>query len=460
MSEHYHMVGVAGVGMSALAQALLARGCRVSGSDRFLDQGRPTDTLEVLRAAGVELTPQDGSGVRADTAGVIVSTAIEPDNPDLEAARAKGRPVLHRAEMLARLVRGRRLLAVAGTSGKTTVTGLLGWLLDWCGRRPTVVNGGAVLNWKGPGALGNFRNGRDDLWVIEADESDRSFLQFEPEWAIVTNISRDHFELRETEDLFREFARRAREGVVCGRGVAGRLRRGPGDAFPAMLFEEQLEPAADGFVREGVHFRVPLPGRHNIENAWLAVLLARHLGVHAVPLRDALLAFRGIERRLERVGEAGGVAVVDDYAHNPAKISAAWTTMAGGGGRVLGVWRPHGFGPLAAMMPELEAAWLRVMRPADRLFLLPVFYAGGTARAAADSGDLARRLQEGGRAATAVASYEDLEQELRAAARPGDTILVMGARDPELPRFARRMVEGLKTATPRDGGAAPGSGCG
>lgn len=443
MTDHYHLVGVAGVGMSALAQALRARGARVTGSDRFLDQGQPPESLAVLRAAGVELAPQDGSGVNSATRAVVVSTAVEPDNRDLAAARSHGVEVVHRAEMLARLVRGRPLLAVAGTSGKTTVTGLVGWLLERCGRNPTVVNGGAVLGWKGPRSLGNFRAGRDDLWVIEADESDRSFLQFDPDWEIITNISRDHFEMAESVDLFRSFARRAVSGVVCGPGVAGLLRVGPDNPGPAMLFEEFLDPAQDGFVREDVTFEVPLPGRHNVENAWLAVQLCRHLGLHGIPLRDALSTFPGIERRLERVGEASGVVVVDDYAHNPAKIAAAWSTMAARHGRVLGVWRPHGFGPLAAMLPALEESLGRVMRPADQLFLLPVFYAGGTARQTVSSEDLARRLRDAGKTAVVKESYEVLEQSLLAVARPGDLLLVMGARDPELPRLARRLVEAL-----------------
>ncbi|HOW98842.1 MAG TPA: Mur ligase domain-containing protein [Kiritimatiellia bacterium] len=452
MADHVHFVGVAGVGMSALAQALLARGARVTGSDRFLDQGQPPESLAVLRAAGVELAPQDGSGVTAATRAVVVSTAVEPDNRDVAAARSRGVEVVHRAEMLARLVRGRRLLAVAGTSGKTTVTGLVGWLLERCGRNPTIVNGGAVLGWKGPRSLGNFRAGRDDLWVIEADESDRSFLQFDPDWEIITNLSRDHFELGETTDLFRSFARRAASGVVCGPGVAGLLRAGQADPGQAMLFEESLELVPRGFVREDVTFEVPLPGRHNVENAWLAVQLCRHLGLHGGPLRMALASFPGIERRLERAGEAAGVAVVDDYAHNPAKIAAAWSTMAGRHARVLGVWRPHGFGPLAAMMPELVESLLRVMRPADQLFLLPVFYAGGTARQTVSSEDLASRLQAAGRTAVAMESYDALEHRVLAVAHPGDLVLVMGARDPELPRFARRMVHSLAS---RPAGGAP-----
>lgn len=465
MADHYHLVGVAGVGMSALAQALLAQGARVSGSDRFRDQGQSSELLARLEAAGLRLTAQDGSGVAADTQAVVISTAIEPDNPDLEAARARGVPVIHRAEMLARLVRGRRLIAVSGTSGKTTVTGLVGWLLERGGQNPTVVNGGAVLNWKTARAPGNFRAGRDDLWVIEADESDRSLLHFEPEWEIITNLSRDHFDLSATLDLFRAFARKARAGVICGRGVSGALREERGGV---MLIEACLEieerGGRKGFLHEGVFYSSPLPGAHNVENAWLAVVLGRRLGLAPAALREALSTFRGIERRLECVGEAGGVTVVDDYAHNPAKIAAAWNTMAEKHRRVLGVWRPHGFSPLAAMLPDLEVALTGVMRPEDRLWLLPIFYAGGTARRTVSSDDLAARLKQAGRCANVVDSYEGLEKELRGTAEEGDVILVMGARDPNLPRFARTILEILKSGrSPRKNSrhaAGPDSGCG
>lgn len=443
MNEQYHLVGLAGVGMSALAEALLARSNRVSGSDRFLDQGDALDTLATLRAEGVVLCPQDGSGVTAETGAVVVSTAIEADNPDLVAARRRGIPVLHRAELLAQLVEGRRLAAVAGTSGKTTVTGLIGWLLEQGGLRPTVINGGAVLNWKAPRALGSFRAGAGELCVIEADESDRSFLRFEPDWAIITNISRDHFDLPETLDLFRAFVRQVRSGVVCGPGVKKLLRDGA-DPGGVELIEEPFEYAeqngAAGFVRNGVFFPSPLPGRHNVENAWLAVTLGARLGLPAAVLREALASFRGIERRLERVGEVNGILVVDDYAHNPAKIAAAWRTLAQTRRRVLGIWRPHGFGPLAAMRRELADSLAAVCRPDDRLYLLPVFYAGGTTSRAVTSDDLAKDLTDRGVAVERPPDYPALLAALRASARDGDAALFMGARDPGLPRAARQLL--------------------
>jgi UDP-N-acetylmuramate--alanine ligase len=384
-----HLVGVAGVGMNPLAQALLAAGWPVSGSDRYLDQGHELDVLGKLARAGVQLVPQDGRGIGPDTRAVVVSTAIEADNPDLAAAGRLGVPVRHRAEMLAELTRDRTCVAVTGTSGKTTVTGMLGWILEQLGADPTVVNGGAVLNWVSPDRIGNVRTGRSGLWVVEADESDRSVLRFFPEWAIITNLSADHFGLEDTRALFEQFRTQVRRGAVLGWE--------PG--APWHTVEPRL--AADGcrFEFRGIDFHVPLLGRHNAENALQAAVLCERMGYSLAAVADALRRFGGIQRRLERVGAAGGVAVIDDYAHNPAKIAAAWAAVAPCYRRVLGVWRPHGYKPLALMFENLVETFSRCCRPGDRLWLLPVYYAGGTAERQADSDRLAAALQARGVAA-------------------------------------------------------------
>ena len=442
MTDRYHLIGVAGVGMSALAELLLARGNTVSGSDRFWDQGRDLEVLRTLEKAGLQLRPQDGSGVQPGLTAVAVSSAIESDNPDLQEAHRRGIPVLHRAALLARLAQDRRCIAVAGTAGKTTVTGLLGWLLEQLGADPTVVNGGVVLNWAAPDRLGSVRKGQSDLWVLEVDESDRSLLEFQPAWALVTNVGRDHFEISEIVELFRRFSRRASEGVLCGEGLAEQL--GPlHGGQPAIEAAPVATPDGDAgvFFYRGWRFFVPVPGRHNLANAALAVALCDRLGFDLDDIGVALKQFAGIRRRLERVGERHGVTVIDDYAHNPAKIRAAWEAMAASGRRVLGVWRPHGFSPLAALRTELAEAFSGIVRPEDRLYLLPVFYAGGTASRNIATEDLVHDLQQRKVPVEGVSDYAVLFQSLREEARPGDVILCMGARDPELPLFARRLVE-------------------
>jgi len=424
-NAHYHVVGVAGVGMSAVAQVLLAEGFEVTGSDRYLDQGENLDVLDRLSAAGVRLVKQDGAAVSPATAGVVVSTAIEADNPDVAAANGHHVPVIHRADMLARLAKDKTCIAITGTSGKTTVTGIIGVILEELGRDPTVVNGGVVLNWTAPDRVGNVRIGRSGLWVVEADESDKSLLHFSPDWAVITNVSKDHFELSEVTELFLEFESRVKHPVIHGVGTA---------------FAPRREGAAWYFEYKDVTFRVSMIGRHNAENACVAVQLCDQLGLDLDDMREALLRFKGIHRRLERVGERGGVTVIDDYAHNPAKIEASWSAVAESAPRILGFWRPHGYGPLALMKNEMADAFARVCRPGDRVFILPVYYVGGTASKAVTSEDFVELLREKGVSAEYVAGYDELRRSVEASARPGDVILGMGARDPELPRFARKLV--------------------
>lgn len=423
-----HLVGVAGVGMNPLAQALLAAGYSVSGSDRFLDQGQDLDVLPKLARAGVRLVPQDGSGISPDTSGVGISTAIENDNPDLIAAQRLGIPIRHRSELLAELVRDRTCVAIAGTCGKTTTTGIIGWLLEEVGADPTVVNGGISLNWVSPDRIGNVRAGKGSLWVIEADESDRSLLNFHPDWALVTNMSADHFSLDETRTLFAQFLKQVKRGYIGGTDT------GLPPDFAPRLYARSSE-----FRYGGQDFIVPLPGFHNAANAFQSVQLCEKMGYALTALAAALRRFKGIHRRLEQVGQ-GAVDVYDDYAHNPAKIAAAWQTLAPRYRRVVAVWRPHGFTPLANMMNDLEDTFVRICSTQDRIYLLPVYYAGGSADRRRDSDELVDRLRKRGVSAEWVADYSVLEDRIRQDRQSGDAILIMGARDPELPVSARRMA--------------------
>jgi len=432
--------------MSALAELLLGLGYRVSGSDRFLDQHRELDVLRKLEGMGATLIPQDGSGVASPHTRLVISTAIEPGNPELAAAARCGARVTHRAELLAELAQGKRVLAVAGTAGKTTVTGMLGYVLAELGADPTVVNGGVVLNWASPAALGNVRLGGSELWVIEVDESDRSLLRFQPDVSLITNISKDHFELTDVIALFRAFAAQTRTTIVAGEGVSAVLSNSTPVA--ARIVEEpfaaETREGRRGFRFADTHFTIPLIGEHNLRNAFLVAVTCRELGLDAKKIATALASFRGIGRRLEMTGEGRGVTVYDDYAHNPAKIAAAWSAVAERHPRVRAVWRPHGFGPLSIMFEELVDAVKSVSRHADELYVLPVFYAGGTARGQVTSEEFVERLRAGGVSAALTPDYDTLSAHLRTSARQGDAVLVMGARDPELSLFARRLAAQLR----------------
>ncbi len=422
-----HFIGIGGVGMSALAQAFLDRGWQVSGSDRLLAQGLETPTLKTLKAQGVTLYAQDGLGVQPNQT-VVYSTAIEEDNPDRLAAKQLGNRLLHRSEALAELSQGYTLVAVTGTCGKSSVTAMLGHLLEACGKDPFVVNGAEVVGWDQQGArIGSVRaSAQQGLMVVEADESDKSLMSLSPTHVIVTNASSDHFPKEEAERLFGEFKAKATGTVIDTSGA-------PAEAPPAGEgWEAQFEWA-------GASWTLPMPGAHNVANAKVALAMAEALGCERAALQAALKTFGGIRRRLERTGTLNGAVVIDDYAHNVEKLAAAWTTLVAAFPQgVVGVWRPHGYAPLRKMLEGLAEMFNAVVRPCDQLYLLPVYDAGGTADRSVKSEDLLARLTC---PAELLADLEVAEGCLREAAAPGKALVLFGARDPGLPALAQRLAE-------------------
>ena len=424
MAEVTHLIGIGGVGMSALAQALLDRGCAVSGADRQIvspNTPPPTPVLRALAVQGVALFPDDGSGVDAP---------IEDSNPGLRKAQVAGIPVVHRAAALAEALSGRKLVAVAGTCGKSTVTAILGHVLTACGFDPVVVNGAQIAGWDEDGArVGSVRRGAGEYAVAEVDESDKSLTAFSPYAAIITNASADHYSKEEMDAVFDAFIRDVPGPVVDGRDSSGKRL--------SCRFAQGEEVAIGAF---------PMPGAHNRANARLALAMACALGADPAQAAAALASFPGVERRLQKVGAVRcgdhDVAVYDDYAHNPEKLHAMWTTLAEAFPRgVAAVWRPHGYGPLRKMLEPLAAAFRDVMRPQDALVLLPVYDAGGTADRSVNSDALAARLVGASGTVALVQDLEGAEAYLRARADAFGAIVTAGARDPGLPVLARRLAE-------------------
>jgi UDP-N-acetylmuramate--alanine ligase len=416
--------------MSAVAQALLDSGAAVSGSDRLRESGGGTPTLACLARQGAKLFDQDGSGVDAGVGRVVVSTAIEEDNPDVARSRELGLSVEHRAAALNRLVSGRELVAVTGTCGKSSVTAMLGVILAGCGFDPLVINGAAVCGWSDSGGrIGSVRPGAG-IVVIEADESDRSLMVFRPHHAVITNASADHFALDETGALFDAF-----RAVVAGHVVDGRMDAPECESF-------RTAGLTGSFTLEGIEYAVPVPGAHNLRNARQAVRMALALGADPRQAAAALAAFGGVERRLQIMGKCGAATVIDDYAHNPEKLAAAWTTLARAfPGGICGLWRPHGYAPLRKMCDDLAEMFGRVCRGGDRLLLLPVYDAGGTADRSVGSEDLALKLKAKGVKVELVWELEAAESRMRELAAECAVLACFGARDPGLPQLAARLAD-------------------
>lgn len=458
--QTYFLCGVGGSGMSALAQLLRIRGHRVCGSDRCYDRDGGTPIFDALARAGVALCAQDGSGVTDAVDALIVSSAVEDQVPDVRRARALGIPVKRRAELLAEVFHSfPQRIAVGGTSGKSTVTAMIAHILTRLDRAPTMVNGAAVRHAPSGGAAGlrNVLAGSPDCCVIEADESDGTIAMYDPSVAVLTNIGLDHRPLTELLPLFREFVERAPLCSVinadCARSLAMAAHA------PRAVTFGIADSAADVFATEivatlhavrfnvdGVPCELPMPGRHNVANALAAAAAARVLGHGVGESLRALSDFPGLCRRLEPVGMTNGVAVIDDFAHNPDKMAASINAVRPAEGRTIAVFQPHGYTPLRLFGEELVTALAAALGPHDLLIMTDVYYAGGTVTRDVDPGHLVDRLCSQGGNARFIARRDDVIPFVAGRATVGDCVLVMGARDPSLREFADRLLAAIAEA--------------
>lgn len=445
----FHYAGVAGSGMSALAQYQAMRGGRASGSDRAFDRGERPEARAQLERLGIVVHPQNGLGVQNDCSALVVSTAVEERVPDVAAARATGVPVVHRSELLAHWVAATRSIAVAGTSGKSTVVAMIFEILRGAGRDPSVITGGDLVALQAEGRWGNAWAGASDLLVVEADESDGSLVRYRPAVSVLLNLSRDHKTEREVAAMFARLCAQTRQGLVVGDDPSldtfapGSRTFGFGPRCDVQGTALTLERDGSRFDALGTGFRLPVPGQHNVENALAAIATCDVLGVPAAAMVAPLAAFRGVGRRFQSLGSARGVEVVDDFAHNPAKVRAAIATARLRAQRVFAVYQPHGYGPTRFLREDFVEAFADALAPDDRLWMLEVFYAGGTAVRDFSAADIARDIAARGRQAEFAPSREWLVGRIAEVAQAGDLVLVMGARDPSLTAFARAVLAAL-----------------
>jgi len=453
-SPRYHFSGIAGAGMNPLARLMRERGHDVQGSDRSIDAGKNRDLTNRLLDMGIELYPHDGKAVTEAIDRFVYSTAVEPDTPEMRAASRLGLELVPRPALLAEIVNaGEPGVAIAGTSGKSTITGMVAWLLRESGVTATVLGGAALA---GEGTNGCFTAGPAEGPVVaEACESDGTLVGYSPIIGLVHNISRDHAELTSLRVQFASFGANCQRLLVnAGCAEAAELGRrykafsyGLAPDADAVLEVSSLGPdRAQGILRLSggeLFLDVPQPGRHNLENAAAAAVVGIELGLDPHAISAILARFPGVARRFEVVGTTpSGIRVVDDYAHNGEKLRAALTTAQAGPGRVVAVFQPHGFGPARFLRPELKAMLPEVLRPEDRFCYSEIFYAGGTVTRDFSSQRLVEDLPSAMRCGFA-AGHEAARLWVQAVARPGDTVLVMGARDPDLPALARSIFDSL-----------------
>lgn len=464
--ESLHFVGIAGIGMSGVAQAAASLGIRVTGSDRAIHTPENRKICDSLRKQGIVLYEQDGSVYRDYMPEMLVfSTAVEEGNPDFRPEVAR----LHRSEavtMLVELMKGKKLHAVAGTCGKTTVSGWLTAALSHLSADPVSLCGGLMNEFSDEIYCGNFRNGCGDAFVLEADESDKSLLNYTPDSAILLNIGEDHYSREEVAEVFSTFLHKVKGPCVIEDRAfleigAERLRgcqiilvssdpSAPSEiaGYPVRKLKNS-RTGQGGFYCTfdciGEEFLLPVPGVHSAINALAVFALLAATGYEEFAAYRAVQQFSGVWRRFDQCGTLkSGACIFDDYAHNPDKIRSAVLTaqIVAGEGKVHAVFQPHGFKPMRMMREELFQILEEVLRPGDTFSFLPVFYAGGTAafsptseEVAADYNSRTKRAEKYGYYATRAEAAEALN----ASADENALLLIMGARDNSLSLWAKEL---------------------
>jgi UDP-N-acetylmuramate--alanine ligase len=464
--RQYFMCGIGGSGMLPLALILKAQGHDVEGSDRALDQGRTAPKFDFLRARGIGLHPQDGTGVKSAKQILVASAAVEATVPDVVAARAVGAKEITRAQLLASLFNAAAIsVGVAGTSGKSTTTGMIGWILHHARRDPTVMNGAVMKNFVTPDALfASAIVGESGIFVSEVDESDGSIAHYNPKVAVVTNVSLDHKSMDELRRLFTEFLSKAEVAVLNldnAETAAFADKMSPGRLLTYSLANDAAQFRAERISPQpfGVSFAavdragdaralidLKMPGRHNVSNALAAIATAKACGVSLADAARALNEFKGVKRRLDFVGEKSGVTVIDDFAHNPDKIAASLKTLHDFPGRLVVMFQPHGFGPLKKMRTEFIECFAENLAKDDVLVMPEPVYFGGTVDRAVSSEDIVKAVSARGRNARAFATRAECGDFMVKEALTGDRIVIMGARDDTLSTFASEILGRIQRA--------------
>lgn len=458
MSENksYFFCGIGGSGMMPLAMIVAARGASVAGSDRSHDQGRSPEKFAWLESQGIAFYPQDGSGPKSGQI-LVASAAVEDSVPDVAAANALGLARMTRADLNAALFNAAdKAIGVAGTSGKSTVTGMIGWILASAGRKPTVMNGAVMRNFASDDRpYASALVGDAETYVSEVDESDGSIALYNPDVAVVTNISLDHKSLAELHALFGDFAAKARIAVINADDAESApllaaqnvMRFGFSDA--AAIRGGDFEALPDGcrftvsFAGDRHAVRLRMPGRHNAMNALAAIAAARAVNISVDQSVAALTDFAGLARRYEVLGQANGVTVIDDFAHNPDKVAATLAAVAELPGRALLFFQPHGYGPLRQMGKELAASFAKGMRDGDKLYVCDPVYFGGTVDRSIGSEALVADIVAGSGDAAHLTTRANCGAAMLDEAKSGDRILILGARDDTLTEFGRQLLEKL-----------------
>jgi len=450
--KNVFFIGVAGVGMSAIAQYLAGIDKKVSGSDRYFKEGEYNETKEKLEAEGIKCFLQNGDGITNETDLVVVSTAIEDTVFEVQKAKQQNIPIIKRSELLALIAKSKKAIAVGGTSGKSTTSAMLFDILDKAGLQPSIISGAGLVSIIKEGKIGNAKVGAGEWLVIEADESDGSIVQYHPEIGLLLNVDKDHQEIDELMDLFTTFKNNSTTFIVNqSNHLAKQLSQNIAQDFSSDENSEAGYIATD-FKQEGFSitfnirhstFVIQSIGHHNMENALAAIAVANQIGVDLETCAASLKNYEGIYRRNQVLGNKNGIWVIDDYAHNPVKCAAAIRACQPVADKVVAWFQPHGYGPTRFLRADFVKEIAAALRPQDEIWMSEIFYAGGTAVKDISANDLINDIKALGKNAFFVEYRNSFLQTVRPHLSGNSVLLLMGARDPGLEAFSRSVFESL-----------------
>ncbi|PZQ44255.1 MAG: UDP-N-acetylmuramate--alanine ligase [Micavibrio aeruginosavorus] len=447
--------------MLPLAVILKGMGFTVSGSDRSYDQGRTPEKFAWIEQQGIVLHPQDGSGITDNLHALVISKAVEDTVPDIAAAKKAGLPIVKRAELLVELFnKAKTRIAVSGTSGKTTTTGMIGFILKEGGLDPTINNGGIFRNYAHDNPYSTAFVGEGDIFVTEIDESDGMDIvrQYQSEIAVIHNISLDHQPMEELQAMFSGFLANTRTAVLnaddpdllkMADGFKGSVVTYSTNGARADLMAGAMTHRANGvdvIVRADekvIPLTLNVPGAHNVSNALAALCVAQVAGVDLEKAANLLSRFEGIKRRMEIVGVKSGITVMDDFAHNPDKVAATLSTLRQFPGRLHIFFQPHGFGFLKLLGDELAQSFAQGLSSTDRLYMVEPLYLGGTVDRSVGAVNIIESVKKYGGNAVLLEGRDAFKNTLLQDVKPDDRVVIMGARDDTLSLFAREILDSL-----------------
>lgn len=446
---------ISGSGMSALAQISKYQGNDVYGSDRSFDQGKDQKNKAALEELGIKIYPQDGSMLDKDFSVLYASTAVEDTIPDIKRAHELNIPIKRRSDLLAEIFASySKRIAVGGTSGKSTVTAMIGYILDKAGLKPLVINGALLKNYENQKGIPNVILNNGDYCVIEADESDGSIEKYTPSVSVINNITLDHKSIDELQAIFKNFATKAELGAIINKDCVNSqilINANPKvltfsiKDSSADFYASDITPIADGttYTYNNHTYKLNLIGAFNVANAMCAAACCSLLGIDGKTSCEILQTFLGTKRRLEVLGQTHQITVIDDFAHNPDKVNASMSALKSYQGRLIVMFQPHGFSPMRLMGREIMDSFAKHMDKEDILLIPEIFFAGGTVKRDISSNDLVEHAKSQGVNATFFATRDELKEHILKIAQPNDRIILMGARDNSITTMGYELLEKL-----------------